>query len=224
MGVLLLVRHGQASFGADDYDVLSETGWEQGRVLGRWLADNAPAPASVVHGGMRRHRETWEAMLEGAQAAVELFLGARSDDRRGDCGLREKPGQPEVGRAERGLYIHSAGIEQDGVVGLAKGTFGAAGIDLVAMYQVFDDIVEVDKQIQAAIERKTQIIVERSIQNIISAVDQRARGEVDQREGRARGHEGRGECAAEEEPRSTTALPDFSASAAASIVTFGRAS
>ena len=32
------------------------------------------------------------------------------------------------------------------------------------------------------------------------------------------------ECAAIEEPRSTTALPDFSASAAASIVTFGRAS
>ena len=32
------------------------------------------------------------------------------------------------------------------------------------------------------------------------------------------------ECAADDEPRSTTALPDFSASAAASIVTFGRAS
>ena len=32
------------------------------------------------------------------------------------------------------------------------------------------------------------------------------------------------ECAADEEPRSTIALPDFSASAAASIVTFGRAS
>ena len=32
------------------------------------------------------------------------------------------------------------------------------------------------------------------------------------------------ECAADDEPRRTTALPDFSASAAASIVTFGRAS
>ena len=32
------------------------------------------------------------------------------------------------------------------------------------------------------------------------------------------------ECAAEDEPRSTTALPDFRHSAAASIVTFGRAS
>ena len=34
MGMVLLVRHGQASFGADDYDVLSETGVEQSRVLG----------------------------------------------------------------------------------------------------------------------------------------------------------------------------------------------
>jgi len=37
MGVVLLVRHGQASFGADDYDVLSETGIEQSRMLGRAL-------------------------------------------------------------------------------------------------------------------------------------------------------------------------------------------
>lgn len=66
MGVLLLVRHGQASFGADDYDVLSENGWEQGRVLGRWLAKEGPEPITVVHGGMRRHRETWEAIADGA--------------------------------------------------------------------------------------------------------------------------------------------------------------
>ena len=32
------------------------------------------------------------------------------------------------------------------------------------------------------------------------------------------------ECAADDEPRSTIALPDFRQSAAASIVTFGRAS
>ncbi|TWG98160.1 broad specificity phosphatase PhoE [Nocardioides sp. J9] len=69
MGVLLLVRHGQASFGADDYDVLSEAGWEQGRALGRWLAAHGPTPGAVVHGGMRRHRETWEAMVEGASSA-----------------------------------------------------------------------------------------------------------------------------------------------------------
>ncbi|WP_028643845.1 histidine phosphatase family protein [Nocardioides sp. URHA0020] len=61
MGVLLLVRHGQASFGSADYDVLSETGWEQGRLLGAWLRERGPSPTAVVRGGMRRHRETAEA-------------------------------------------------------------------------------------------------------------------------------------------------------------------
>ena len=66
MGHLLLVRHGQASFGADDYDVLSERGWGQGRLLGSWLRELGVTPTTVVHGSMRRHRETAEAMSEGA--------------------------------------------------------------------------------------------------------------------------------------------------------------
>ena len=41
MGQIVVVRHGQASFGADDYDVLSETGEEQARVVGRSLAHPA---------------------------------------------------------------------------------------------------------------------------------------------------------------------------------------
>lgn len=70
MGVLLLVRHGQASFGTADYDVLSETGWEQGRLLGDWLRDRGTVPTAVVRGGMRRHRETAEAAGWG-DAAVD---------------------------------------------------------------------------------------------------------------------------------------------------------
>ncbi len=66
MGVVLLVRHGQASFGADDYDVLSETGWAQGRLLGAWLAERGVTPSAVVHGDMRRQRDTALAMAEGA--------------------------------------------------------------------------------------------------------------------------------------------------------------
>jgi broad specificity phosphatase PhoE len=69
MGVVLLVRHGQASFGADDYDVLSETGWEQARLLGAWLAARGVAPDVVVRGGMRRHRETAQALATGAASA-----------------------------------------------------------------------------------------------------------------------------------------------------------
>jgi len=66
MGMVLLVRHGQASFGADDYDVLSETGLEQSRVLGRFLAGAGVTPRAVVHGAMKRQRDTATAMAEAA--------------------------------------------------------------------------------------------------------------------------------------------------------------
>ncbi len=63
MGQLLLVRHGQASWDSDDYDVLSPTGWEQSRLLGKALAARGITPDAVVTGGMRRHRETAEACV-----------------------------------------------------------------------------------------------------------------------------------------------------------------
>ena len=72
MGQLLLVRHGQASWDAEDYDVLSERGWEQARLLGRSLAQRGVRPDVVLRGGMRRHRETTEAVLEGLAAAGEV--------------------------------------------------------------------------------------------------------------------------------------------------------
>ena len=39
MGTLYLVRHGQASFGAEDYDQLSELGRRQSVRLGQYLRD-----------------------------------------------------------------------------------------------------------------------------------------------------------------------------------------
>jgi broad specificity phosphatase PhoE len=70
MGVVLLVRHGQASFGAEDYDVLSETGAEQSRVLGRALSAQGLAPSAVVHGTMKRQRDTALVMAEGGGWSV----------------------------------------------------------------------------------------------------------------------------------------------------------
>jgi broad specificity phosphatase PhoE len=70
MGVVVLVRHGQASFGAADYDVLSETGLEQSRVAGRALAAGGSSPTTVVHGAMRRQRDTAVAMTEAGGWSV----------------------------------------------------------------------------------------------------------------------------------------------------------
>ena len=38
MGSIYLIRHGQASFGAENYDVLSPLGYRQSEALGDYLA------------------------------------------------------------------------------------------------------------------------------------------------------------------------------------------
>ena len=63
MGAIYLVRHGQASFGAENYDRLSETGHAQARVLGAALRPRIPEIHAVVAGTMVRHRETAEGCL-----------------------------------------------------------------------------------------------------------------------------------------------------------------
>ncbi|RLV48000.1 phosphoglycerate mutase [Nocardioides mangrovicus] len=80
MGRLLLVRHGQASFGAEDYDVLSPTGEEQARVLGRWLAERVERPAAVVHGAMQRQLRTAEELTDAAGWSLTPSLAAGWDE------------------------------------------------------------------------------------------------------------------------------------------------
>jgi broad specificity phosphatase PhoE len=78
MGQVLLVRHGQASWDGEDYDVLSEAGHRQGELLGAALAARGIRPDVVVSGGMRRHRETVDNIVDGAglgTVAVELDPG-----------------------------------------------------------------------------------------------------------------------------------------------------
>lgn len=77
MGTLLLVRHGQASWGSDGYDVLSPLGWEQGRMLGVALAGRGVQPGIVIRGDLRRHAETAEAITESAGWGAETIVDPR---------------------------------------------------------------------------------------------------------------------------------------------------
>lgn len=58
MAVAYLIRHGQASFGAANYDALSEIGKQQSTVLGLALRDRLPSEVRIISGAMVRHRET----------------------------------------------------------------------------------------------------------------------------------------------------------------------
>ncbi|MDB5975387.1 MAG: histidine phosphatase family protein [Nevskia sp.] len=71
MGAIYLIRHGQASFGQANYDALSKTGIEQGRVLGEALKVRVPQVDAVATGGMQRHRQTAESCLEAMGLRIE---------------------------------------------------------------------------------------------------------------------------------------------------------
>jgi len=65
MGTLYIVRHGQASFGAADYDRLSDLGHRQSRRLGAHFRARGLAFDTVLTGTLRRHRETFAGIAEG---------------------------------------------------------------------------------------------------------------------------------------------------------------
>lgn len=75
MGTLYLVRHGQASFGAADYDNLSELGQRQSHRLGRYLAGQKVQFEAVVVGTLKRHAQTWASIRDGLLAGgIDLPL------------------------------------------------------------------------------------------------------------------------------------------------------
>lgn len=71
MAELYLVRHGQASFGAENYDQLSEIGERQAAWLGEYFASRDIGFDRVVVGTMRRHQQTLDAILNGLGRPVE---------------------------------------------------------------------------------------------------------------------------------------------------------
>lgn len=79
MPTLYLVRHGQASFGAADYDQLSALGVRQSERLGRyWRGQgqgDGPRFGTVLTGTLRRHAQTWDGIARGLgieQAPLQL--------------------------------------------------------------------------------------------------------------------------------------------------------
>jgi broad specificity phosphatase PhoE len=58
VGSIYLIRHGQASFGADDYDVLSPNGIRQAQVLGSHLAELGVVFDRCLSGDLRRQQDT----------------------------------------------------------------------------------------------------------------------------------------------------------------------
>ncbi|RMS80921.1 histidine phosphatase family protein [Pseudomonas savastanoi] len=72
MGSIYLIRHGQASFGADNYDVLSPMGIRQSQVLGAHLAQSGVTFDRCVSGELLRQKDTAQHVLgQYTEAGIE---------------------------------------------------------------------------------------------------------------------------------------------------------
>ncbi len=80
MPAVLLVRHGQASFGAADYDVLSDLGREQSAHVGAELGRRRLRTPVAASGTLRRQRDTAHIALRAAGLASEIASDARWDE------------------------------------------------------------------------------------------------------------------------------------------------
>jgi broad specificity phosphatase PhoE len=80
VGVIYVVRHGQAAFGTEHYDRLTEIGFTQAGLLGGYLARRNIRFDAVFTGTLRRQIETAQGIFEGhpelgSQPVQETFPG-----------------------------------------------------------------------------------------------------------------------------------------------------
>ena len=74
MGTLYLVRHGQASFGADDYDCLSALGERQSRRLGEYFKLRGLQFEAAITGTLKRQQQTLAGISEGLGSSITTRL------------------------------------------------------------------------------------------------------------------------------------------------------
>lgn len=78
MAELVVVRHAQASFGANNYDQLSDLGHRQSELAGLALNDAGWVPDRLVTGTLTRQRETLQSM--GFDAEPDTHAGFNEYD------------------------------------------------------------------------------------------------------------------------------------------------
>jgi broad specificity phosphatase PhoE len=128
MGTLYLVRHGQASFGADDYDQLSELGQRQSVRLGEYFAGRGLHFDGLIAGTLRRHKQTLAGILQGMNRAGEHLAWEGLNEYDSEAVIAsvhpdklDKPSTPE-------MYRHHFRLLRDGLAQWMAGSTRPRGM------------------------------------------------------------------------------------------------
>ena len=128
MGTLYLVRHGQASFGADDYDQLSELGRRQCVQLGRYLHERGRRFDAVLTGTLKRHAQSLAGIAEGLGDTPEPLRWPGLDEYDSHAVIAAVHPQPLQRPDTPEMYRHHFRLLRDGLAGWMAGRVAPAGM------------------------------------------------------------------------------------------------
>jgi broad specificity phosphatase PhoE len=105
MAELIVVRHGQAAFGQENYDQLSGVGHQQSRLAGKALADMDWVPDRMVTGTLTRQRDTLSSM--GFDTGHEEHAGFNEYDFHNLLQTRFPDGVPDLVIGDRKVHFRT---------------------------------------------------------------------------------------------------------------------
>ncbi len=88
MATIYLIRHGQASFGAENYDKLSELGCRQAAVVGEYFRDSGVNFDVVYSGDLSRQRETARLAIASQPKEVLHYIDPRFNEIQNEAQLK----------------------------------------------------------------------------------------------------------------------------------------
>jgi len=135
MGTLYLVRHGQASFGAQDYDQLSELGQRQSQRLGEYFKLKGLHFEQVLTGTLKRHQQTLAGICNGAGFSTDALALPGLNEYDSEAVIAAihphplaKPDTPE-------LYRHHFRLLRDGLTQWMNGVVSPLGMPSYREFQ-----------------------------------------------------------------------------------------
>ena len=141
MGTLYLIRHGQASFGTDDYDLLSPIGQQQSLRLGQWFKTKGIAFEAALTGTLTRQIQTFVGICAGLDTDLPVTRHAALNEYDSHAVIATvhpqplaRPDSPELYRQyfrllKAGLLQWAAGrVSPQGMPSYADFVGGIAGV------------------------------------------------------------------------------------------------
>lgn len=128
MGTLYLVRHGQASLGAADYDQLSELGLRQSVRLGEYFAGQGLRFDALIAGTLRRHAQTLAGILQGMGHRAEHLPWAGLNEYDSEAVIAAIHPQPLVKPDSPELVRQHFRLLRDGLAAWMAGDTQPAGM------------------------------------------------------------------------------------------------